>query len=164
MPFFMTKCLSTSMLVAGLQMHALDKVYALTCVQARVVPGSGRPAGRVGLGRVRNIYTIGGSGRVQTLAGRVGSTNPDPTWPVIVFCRTYHFNSQRYTTNVVLISPSPMESSTMPDCVKRVIISLAFHCNFASTDQNCMLDFRRTYIPETISVNARIDSIQRYVA
>ena len=52
-------------------------------VSRRVVPGSGRPAGRVGSGRVRNIDKNGGSGRVQTLAGRVGSgpsalTRPDP--------------------------------------------------------------------------------------
>ena len=46
---------------------------------SRVVPGSGRPVGRVGLGRVRNIDKNGGPGRVQTLAGRVGSKYPDPT-------------------------------------------------------------------------------------
>ena len=43
----------------------------------RVDPRVG--SGRVGSGRVQNINKNGGSGRVQTLADRIGSKYPDPT-------------------------------------------------------------------------------------
>ena len=49
---------------------------------AELFPGRVDPqvgSGWVGSGRVQNIDKNGGSGRVQTLAGRVGSKYPDPT-------------------------------------------------------------------------------------
>ena len=69
---------------------ALYNVHTAELFPGRVDPRVGSCG--VGLGRVRNMDKNGGSGRVQTLAGRVGSgpstlTRPDPpcfSKPVIV--------------------------------------------------------------------------------